>query len=70
MNFDLAPGLTVRNPWIRLTVGKQRFQRFTDFGISCTPLVCDFSSCDGAIALRIAMKRQTDSQPSDHLRPF
>jgi hypothetical protein len=42
-----------------LTVGKQRFQRFTDFGISCAPLVCDFSSCDGAIAKpRVSYARQ------------
>jgi hypothetical protein len=34
----------------QMSVGKQRFQRFTDFGISCAQLVCDFSSCNGAIA--------------------
>jgi hypothetical protein len=34
----------------QMSVGKQRFQRFTDFETSCALLVCDFSSCDGAIA--------------------
>jgi len=30
----------------RLSVGKQRFPQFPDFGISRAPLVCDFSCCD------------------------
>ena len=49
----------------RLTVGKQRFQRFTDFGISCAPLVCDFSSCDGAIANQGFLGRQR-ARRQDH----